>query len=155
MSVDPSSNFNPYSPPTADTDGATWPENTGGESDFKMTADRGSRLGAAIIDTLLYLATLIPAGVIAYLFARDLSPIGIGALMLILGILPLAIYQWYLLATTGQTLAKKWLRIRVVKMDGSPVDFMSAVFLRAWVPWVILQVFGYLIGMAGAGGNVA
>ena len=155
MSADPNPNFNPYSPPTADTDGATWPENSG-ETDFKMTADRGTRLGAAIIDGLLYLATMIPAIIlIALMRGSHMGAVEITVIIVAIGILPLAIYQWYLVATTGQTLAKKWLRIRVVKMDGSPVDFMSGVFLRIWVPSVILHVFGYLIVQLGASTNVA
>ena len=61
-----------------------------------------------------------------------------------LAMLALAIYQWYLLSTTGQSLAKKWLGIRIVKVDGSPVDFVSAVLLRSWVYWALV-VFGSVI----------
>ncbi|HZS38309.1 MAG TPA: RDD family protein [Polyangia bacterium] len=149
MSADPNPNFNPYSPPTADTDDTLWPKNDDG-SEMKFNADRGSRLGAAIIDGLLYLATMIPAiVVVALIRARELGTVGIVAIVLGIGILPLAIYQWYLVSTTGQTLAKKWLRIRIVKMDGSPVDFMSGVFLRVWLPWLILQALGFMVGLAG------
>jgi uncharacterized RDD family membrane protein YckC len=43
------------------------------------------------------------------------------------------IYQWYLVSTTGQTLGKRWAGIRIVKVDGSPVTFVSAVLMRSWV----------------------
>jgi uncharacterized RDD family membrane protein YckC len=36
-------------------------------------------------------------------------------------------------STTGQTLAKKWMGIKVVKTDGSPVNFVSGVLLREWI----------------------
>ena len=150
MTADPNSSFNPYSPPATDIDGATWPQNTGDGSDVRFPADRGSRLGAAIIDGLLYLATMIPAIVlVALMRASELGTAGIIAIVVGIGILPLAIYQWYLVSTTGQTLAKKWLRIRIVKMDGSPVDFMSGVFLRVWLPWLILQAIGFMLGILG------
>ena len=144
---------NPYSPPTSDTnDGATWPQNQ--DADYKMAADRGTRLGAANIDALLNLATMIPAIVLDVLMrGGEMSAYTIAALVLGLGILPLAIYQWYLVATTGQSLAKKWLRIRIVKANGDPVDFMSGVFLRVWLPWLILQAIGFAIGLAGGKDN--
>jgi uncharacterized RDD family membrane protein YckC len=36
-------------------------------------------------------------------------------------------------ATTGQSLGKKWLGIKIVKMDGTEVDLVSGVILRSWV----------------------
>jgi uncharacterized RDD family membrane protein YckC len=47
--------------------------------------------------------------------------------------LPIAIYQWTLIARTGQTIGKKWMRIRIVKVDGSSVGFGDGVALRDWV----------------------
>jgi uncharacterized RDD family membrane protein YckC len=48
-------------------------------------------------------------------------------------LLPLNVYQWYLISKQGQTLGKKWLGIRIVKLDGSPVDFVSGVVMRSWL----------------------
>src|SRR5262252_9578494 len=109
---------NPFAPPASDIDAGavTWP--TQGEGEVR--AERGTRLGAAILDGLLYLACAIPAFVIVF---RNIewvrSPYAIEGLMIAF-MLPLAIYQWYRTATTGQSIAKKWLRIKIVKLDGSP-----------------------------------
>ena len=59
--------------------------------------------------------------------------IGIGFLAYI-GML---IYQIVRLVNTGQTLGKKWLGVKVVRMDGGPVSFGSH-FLR-----------GFLLAIAG------
>ena len=63
--------------------------------------------------------------------------------------LPLSICQWTLIARTGQSLAKRWLGIRIVKVDGSPVNFASGVALRVWIPQVILYIpiVGGLFGL--------
>lgn len=142
--------LNPYAPPTADTDQAIWPTQQAG--DEPLLADRGTRLGAAILDTLLYAACMIPGIVIgtmsgltdhSYGQEKVYTIVGLG----ILFVLPLAIYQWYKIATTGQSLAKKWLRIRIVKMDNSPVDFVSGVLLRAWVPQIIFTVVNAVVSV--------
>jgi hypothetical protein len=54
------------------------------------------------------------------------------ALIVVLSIAALWAYQWYLLSTTGQTLGKRWSGIRIVKVDGSPLTFVSAVLVRSW-----------------------
>ena len=55
--------------------------------------------------------------------------IGLMALM----VLAFLAYQWYLVATTGQSLAKRWMGIKIVRLDGSPVGFVHGVLLRSWV----------------------
>ena len=45
----------------------------------------------------------------------------------------LASYQWYLVATTGQSLAKRWFGIKIVRLDGSLPGFVNGVLLRSWV----------------------
>lgn len=146
MSQDPLTN--PYAPPTTDTDAAIWPTQQSG--DEPILADRGTRLGAAILDGLLYLACAIPGIVIATMagiggYGQDRVYAAIGLAFIF--ILPLAIFQWYRIATTGQSLAKKWLRIRIVKMDNSPVDFVSGVLLRVWVPQIIFSVVNAVVSV--------
>jgi uncharacterized RDD family membrane protein YckC len=46
-------------------------------------------------------------------------------------------YQCYLLSTRGQTLGKKWLGIKILKLDGSPPGFPAAVALRVLVNGLI------------------
>jgi uncharacterized RDD family membrane protein YckC len=137
---DPKDGYNPYAPPVADF-GKGYEE----PADELILAERGTRLGARILDGLLLFGTAIPGVIIAAMtvsssFTRGRptpGDIGMFVAVMTLFTIPLVLYQWYLLATTGQTLGKRWLGIKVVKMDGAPVDFVSGVFLRNWVPGMI------------------
>lgn len=115
---------NPYAPPTHHEPGPAWAQTFG---NAQPLATPGARLGAHLLDGSLYFGAMMLAGVPGAAFGDEVA----GALA-VLGWIGLAAYQWYLLSTTGQTLGKKWLAIRVVKVDGSPVDFVSAVLLRSW-----------------------
>jgi uncharacterized RDD family membrane protein YckC len=105
--------LDPFAPPVAELD----PRPTLGD-DLPLAA-RGSRLSAALLDSLMMVPLLLVGCVVAYLvfgddLANDKSSTGntiaagvlIGACML-----PLLAYQWYLTATTGQTISKKILKI--------------------------------------------
>ena len=157
--MDPIEYPNPYAPPSAGIDFvAPRPEEQGAP-----LADRGTRLGAAILDNLItgipiLIAVIIgvavsigngrasgvfghpenppPPDVVLRQFVPLITAIGMGAL----GALGIAIFQCYRIATTGQSLAKKWLSIRIVNLDGSPVNFGSGVGMRGILPWFILWV---------------
>ncbi len=62
---------------------------------------------------------------------RPLNP----AILVILGWTPalLVVGQWYLLATSGQTVGKKLLMVRIVSESGTLPGFFRAVVLRNWV----------------------
>jgi uncharacterized RDD family membrane protein YckC len=119
---DPQGDYNPYAPPTAADD---VPESAGDE--YQILAERGTRWWARFVDQLLTILAALPA---VFGFVSEANGIGAGLLLFPLGFL---CYQWYLVATTGQTLAKKWMGIKIVKMDGSRVDFVSGVLLREWL----------------------
>ena len=104
--------LDPYAPPAAALEAA--PEGVG------EPADRGVRAGAALIDGAGYAIAALPIAFLSHLIAY--APL-----------LALVIYQWYLISTRGQSLAMGWLRIRIVKMNGSPCGFKNGVLLRAWV----------------------
>lgn len=82
-------------------------------------AGLGSRLMAAIIDSAIVVAVYL-----------------VGLLMdapvfMILGVVAIGIYQMYLLSTLGQTIGKKVLNIRIVKIDsGENGGFMTNVGMR-------------------------
>jgi uncharacterized RDD family membrane protein YckC len=139
------------------------------EEGRRRLAERGTRLAGAMIDGALYLAAAIPGlvvvGVSAAMSADSLASAGedgaglfgsmaggLGMAVMVLSIFALAIYQWILIATTGQTLAKKWLKMKIVKVDGSPVDFVSGVVLRSWVAQALsaIPLVGSLIGLIDA-----
>src|SRR5262249_20169650 len=128
----------PYAPPVADADVA--PEAT----DLLEPADRGLRFGAALIDGLLLVGAALP-GIFLALGNGD----AISRMMLFFPVLALLGVQWYLIATRGQSLAKGWLRIRIIKMDGSPCGFVNGVLLRVWVTQGIAYAASYALGMSG------
>jgi uncharacterized RDD family membrane protein YckC len=131
----------------------------------QMLASRGSRLGARLLDGLITFVTMIPGLVwlisassesSSHGYSSTYDPYGTSyssgptfedmvgpiALMMIPA-LAFTIYNWVLISKRGQTLGKKWLNIKIVKLDGSPVDFVSGVILREWVqgfinnlPWI-------------------
>ncbi len=131
----PSGGFNPYAPPQADLY-VTLGEGAG----EGMLAERGTRLGASMLDGLLYGGVAAVGAAVGAIFDEDAIVLVAFALMTVL-----AIYQWYLIATTGQSLAKKWLGIRIVRVDGTPLGFLYGVFLRSWVT----QLVAALIPLGG------
>jgi uncharacterized RDD family membrane protein YckC len=94
-------------------------------------ATRGARWWAAILDTVLLSAVVLVATKLLRGSSCDegLSWSARQGLRS-LACMPLLAYQWWLIARTGQTLGKRWTNIRIVKLDGSPVDFVSGVLLR-------------------------
>ena len=110
-----------------------------------IKASRGSRLGAAIIDSLIVLVPMIPAYVQAVPLIARAGP----------GMRPNAFAVWGVIASTGgwfyvgllwmvivliidgilayrngQSIAKKWLGIKDVRTDGSRVSFARIFWLR-------------------------
>lgn len=137
---------NPYAPPAAVVDDIADPQ-------AGITpADRGARLGAAILDTiiagmmvygpfLIGMATMGGSSVLA-----EPVPVGdapdlaraealVAAVPLALGLGGVGFIVWavltikYVLANS-QTIGKKLLNIKVVRSDGSPVSFGRLFWMR-------------------------
>ncbi len=84
------------------------------------------RFSAYVIDLIV----LYSVGIIVIPFSA-LGYEDIGANIATVLLIPIAIYQLYLVTTTGQTLGKKACKIRIVKWsDGSKAGFLHGVFLR-------------------------
>jgi uncharacterized RDD family membrane protein YckC len=128
---------NPYAPPSIGAQGPAWAQSFGQVQ--QPLASPGARLGAHLLDGLLYFGAVM-VGLPAAAFDETLS-----GMLALLGMLGLAIYQWYLVSTTGQSLGKKWVGIRIVKLDGSPVDFSSGVLLRSWAFYGLVFVGGLFV----------
>src|SRR5689334_22319270 len=102
---DPNGDFNPYAPPTAVTN----PSSFGGDDDdVLILAERGTRWWARFVDQLLWIVAAAPAAVVVYVMNE---PFGWALSLLFVVFMG---YQWYLITTTGQTIAKKWMGIKVV-----------------------------------------
>jgi uncharacterized RDD family membrane protein YckC len=121
---------NPFAPPSEEADfsvredSATYP-----------LAGLGERLLGHVIDTMLVAAVCVPPFVVGVVNDSDLSSTSSAAAMLLGCVLGLSLqaYQWYLVATSGQTLAKRWLKMKIVRENGESVGFVTGVLLRSWV----------------------
>ena len=136
---------NPYAPPTSDVNAGQGPVPAEGQ-----LAERGTRLVAAIVDGLLYLVAAVPALIAGFqsgafreggstAIFRAFASGALGVLSAVAWV-GLIIFQAYLIATTGQSIAKRWLRIKIVKVDGSPLNFVSGVLVRNWLIVVLQQI---------------
>jgi uncharacterized RDD family membrane protein YckC len=119
---DPNGDFNPYAPPAAVTDTSSLDD-----EDVLIPAERGTRWWARFVDQLLWMVAALPAALVVVVTKEPFGWVLSLLVVIFIG------YQWYLISTTGQTLAKKWMGVKVVKMDGSPCGFVSGVVLRELV----------------------
>jgi uncharacterized RDD family membrane protein YckC len=105
--------------------------------DTQMLASPGSRLAAQFIDGFAAIGAYIP-GSILLSTAEPGSSLTAGALLLILSLLGLAVYQMILLSRDGQTIGKRAMKVRIVRYDdeGNP-GFGRAVGLRLIVNGLI------------------
>ncbi len=122
-------------------------------------ADRGTRLGAHILDGLVFMPL---GGIIAFLaiglvmeqfggsswnraWNRSLVlGLGLGVSVLFLGLVGLNLY-W--LHRYGQTIGKRICKIKIVRTDGSRVTLGRIIGLR-WLPVTAMQMIpfvGYLV----------
>ncbi|NUP04687.1 MAG: RDD family protein [Polyangiaceae bacterium] len=155
--------FNPYAPPAAQD--PTYGYYDGAAAYDAPLASRGARFVAQLLDGLLLMAAMIPGFIYLWIsidssrgqlragpyseptdfvFDSFVGPI----LVMAIPFLALTIYQWVLISKMGQTLGKKWMDIRIVRHDGSPVDFVSGVILRNWI-------MGFLGNIPYIGGCIA
>ncbi|MDF9813459.1 RDD family protein [Streptomyces sp. SPB162] len=98
----------------------------------------GKRLLARIIDFILI---SIPVGLLDWAFGTyrtDADDINYGSS--VLGSLVAAVlyigYEWWMTKSTGQTLGKKWLGLRVAMLDNGGVPTSQAALIRACVFWL-------------------
>lgn len=132
---------NPYAPPAVPSDPVLL------ESEHHPPlASRGARLAAATIDAALTMATLMP-GMLMSEPRQDDGEVFLG--LSLVATAALWIYQWVLISTTGQSLGKRWMGIRIVKLYGEPLGFVSGVLVRSWVVQLVgaIPVVGGLVGL--------
>ena len=127
--------------------------------DDRPLASPWTRLGAQLLDGLIVGALVLPIVAVAFATGAFESDSGTGAFPIAAftlgGLLFLALigYQLWLLSTTGQTIGKRFLKLRVVdEADGSNPGFVRAVLLRAFAPAAIgnIPLVGFLFSLADA-----
>jgi uncharacterized RDD family membrane protein YckC len=125
---------NPYAPPRAAVYDVIDPA-----AQFVL-ADRGTRLGAALLDGLIGLGVYSPLLVAAFVSesARRGSAgdggtpafiVG-GLVLMLVGLVAWAWFTILYVSRNGQTIAKKLLKIKVVRTDGTPISLGRIFWLR-------------------------
>lgn len=139
---------NPYAPPTANVDQAA----VAGLEDYVL-ASRSARFFGAVLDSLFGALIVVPA----FLLLDVNFTSGPPDLLRLYGQLaiPFLIYvgiQWTLVATSGQSVGKKILGTKIVRLDGSPCGFVYGVILRSWVVGAIgmIPFVGSIFGLVDA-----
>ena len=129
----------------------------------RALADRSKRLVAVILDGLLALAVASVGLVmlVTRFIALDkqgiegMAPetlileLALPLIILLLPILVLTIIQVTLLCKHGQSLGKRWMRVRIVRTDGSAAGFVHVILLRSFVMQLIgaIPMVGGLVGL--------
>jgi uncharacterized RDD family membrane protein YckC len=131
---------NPYAPPVAAVRDIVDP------LALSVPADRGTRLGAAILDSIFFMAAVyLPLIVTAA--AAGASPnasedqVGMGvAIGFGVALIGFIVWCWFTIVymkRNGQSLGKKVTGIKVVRSDGSPVSLARLIWMRNVLNWVI------------------
>jgi uncharacterized RDD family membrane protein YckC len=136
---------NPYAPPRAVV------QDVSAADAGLVLADRGSRLGAAILDSVIfmlmvYIPFVIPVVVSAAggLAGPD-DPAALSTAGAI-GLIGLVAWCWLTfryMIRNGQSIAKKMVGIKIVRSDGSPASLGRIIFLRNVVNWLISLIPAY------------
>lgn len=128
------------------------------EGDLEL-ADRGTRLGAAILDGLVMVGPIVLVSIAAAIVLPGISKEGSGAggqaLVGVVGLIVLAVFvaiaviNLVLLHRHGQSIAKRWLKIRIVRTDGSRCGLLRVIFARALPTGVLgaLPLIGWLFAL--------
>jgi len=136
---------NLFAPPTED-DAFVPVANQAGAP--RPLATLGARFAGSILDGLIYMVPLLPIFLTAVLTGEEevTALAGLGVMVFV----AVAVIQIYLISTTGQSLGKKMVKTRIIREDGSAVDFVSGVLIRAWVMGLLgaIPLVGSLIQIA-------
>lgn len=138
-----SSMTNPYAPPKAAVRDVYTPDTS------LVYADRSTRLGAAILDGIIFMVMVyLPLMVVMIGGAMTSAPFDPDALegsealptsaLVAFFLAGVGLIAWCWLTykgvkENGQTIAKKWLQIKVVRSDGSPASVGRIFWLRNFV----------------------
>ena len=132
----------PYQPPATELQ---VPAQVGAAGE--VLASRESRLGAAILDSCIIMAILVPLqwamGAYDETTANSLV---VTATWGGLGLLLTMLIQGYFLATRAQSLGKMALKIKIVTLDGANAEF-SRIVLRRIVPVTVMTMIPFVGGI--------
>lgn len=140
---------NPYAPPQAAVRDIADPSLT------SIAADRGTRLGAAILDGFIFmLMVYMPfgAGVAAAGAGRPqenpeaiTAALRVAFILALIGFAAWSAIMIVLLKRNGQSIGKKATGIKIVRSDGSAASLSRLVWLRGIVNWIISIIPFYFV----------
>jgi uncharacterized RDD family membrane protein YckC len=105
-----------------------------------VLAGRGTRLGAAFLDSLIFLLCLLPGSIIIFESESDMAK-GFGIAFVLIGFLGLIIMQMLFLIQRGQSLGKMILGIKIVTVSDEAIPgFIKVILLRGMVPSLLCGI---------------
>jgi len=134
---------NPYAPPKA----AVY--DVAVDDPGIVLADRGTRLGASILDTFFFvLVVYVPFFMGAFITGANGDPDDLSAMIggLLIALVGLVGFCWAnirTMARNGQSVGKKMVGIKVVRSDGSPASLGRLIWLRNVLNGVIAIIPAY------------
>jgi uncharacterized RDD family membrane protein YckC len=140
---------NPYAPPRAIVRDVFAP------TAAHVPAERSARLGAAIVDGLIFTAMVylpfVVGMVLAAAGANSGNEAGTAFLIaaIVLMLVGFGVWTWMTLKQmkeTGQSLAKKYFKIKVVRSDGSPATLSTLIWKRNALTWLlsVIPMYGFI-----------
>jgi uncharacterized RDD family membrane protein YckC len=139
----PPQQYNPYAAPQAPLDY--------GQNVHLELAERGTRLGGAILDALVYVASMVPGGILLAVAGNKSGAMQtMGFILLAVGVIAAMVVNAMWLHQTGQSVAKRILGIKILRADGSRCSFPRIFFIRYLVPGIIsnIPILGGFFGLA-------
>ena len=144
--MQPGPDINPYAPPTELVDGGLYFAAPDSTVSFGPLATRLQRFLASLLDGIFAVLACGPPAIVAAALDAGEDLIGVA---LAVGFVLFAIYQSVIMAQSGQSLAKKLLKIRIVRQDGSMPSFVQVVVVRYWLMAMMSAVCN-LVGLIDA-----
>ncbi len=137
---------NPYAAPRAlilerDVEPATGQE----------LADRSTRLGAVLLNMLILFALVMVFAMMIGFLGEELAAVGV--VFMVVAMLALLIYNLVLLDRSGQSIGKKLLGIKIVRLSGERVSLGRLILFR-WLPVQLISgipALGAVFALLNAG----
>jgi len=109
-----------------------------------LLAGRGTRFVGAVLDILFYAVAMAPGFIVMAIVPDGVKPNPevemAGMIVMLGGAVIVAVVNWVMITHSGQSIAKRLLGMRIVKVDdGALPGFVRGVILRNWVPGLINQ----------------
>ena len=101
-----------------------------------VMAERSARAAAFLIDVALRVAPFCALGGAGY-FAGSRSLMRVSLVLSAIGLVLLTCVDGWGLATRGQTLGKRLMRVRIVRADGTGASASRVLILRTIVPLIV------------------